>query len=227
MVKPFLSCMVLLSAMLLAACVPNYRYPSRINQFPVQQTISKLYNEMNTSSISSPSGLPSTFSEFKQRCRNVATSPEGAAKMYFDAVFCYLEPQRRAEASKMLRYIMHADAGWESSQHYATFVQRMRNSSTHYIFRSFAAGTSPENGYRMSPQNYQLVYSGKSYEPDYVRVFLISSGSDSRRMLWVKQYDDGLWYVINNADSYMKVREPVSAQSRYSHDADYDNARVR
>ena len=76
--------------------------------------------------------------------------------MYFDAVFCYLDPQRRAEASKMLRFIMHADANWEGSQKYVTFVRRLRDPHYRYIFQSFAAGTSPENGYRMSPDNYSL-----------------------------------------------------------------------
>lgn len=170
-------------------------------------------------------GLPSTYADFKERCRAAAVTPEGAVKMYFDAVFCYLDPARRAEASKMLRYIMHADAGWESSQRYVTFTRRLKDPASHYIFKSFAAGTSPENGYRMSPENYSLVFSGTSQEADYVRVFLISSGSDSRRIVWVKQYQDGLWYVINNADTYLKVRDPASFRPDNSHDADYNNRR--
>lgn len=183
----------------------------------------KPLKEKNT--VASAKGLPSTYADFKERCHTVAVTPEGAVKMYFDAVFCYLDPARRAEASKMLRYIMHADAGWESSQRYVTFARRLKDPASHYIFRSFAAGTSPENGYRMSPENYSLVFSGTSQEADYVRVFLISSGSDSRRIVWVKQYQDGLWYVINNADTYLKVRDPASSRPDNSHDADYDNRR--
>ena len=152
----------------------------------------------------------------------MARSPEGAVKMYFDAVFCYLDPNRRTEASKMLRYIMHADAGWEKEQKYVTFTRRLKDPASHYIFKSFAAGTSPENGYSMSPENYSLVFSGSSKEADYTRIFLISSGSDSRRIVWVKQYQDGLWYVINNADTYLKVRDPVSYRPDNRHDADYD-----
>lgn len=143
--------------------------------------------------------------------------------MYFDAVFCYLEPQRRAEADKMLRYIMHADASLENNRRYATFVRRMKDPSYHHIFRSFAAGTSPENAYSMSPQNYQLVFTKKSQETDYLRIFLISSGSDRERVVWVRQYEDGLWYVINNADTYLDVRAPRDARAQHSHDADYDN----
>ena len=181
----------------------------------------KPLKEKNT--VASAKGLPSNYADFKERCHTVAVTPEGAVKMYFDAVFCYLDPNRRAEASKMLRYIMHADANWEKKQKYVTFARRLKDPACHYIFRSFASGTSPQNGYRMSPENYSLVFSGKSNEADYVRVFLISSGSDSRRIVWVKQYQDGLWYVINNADTYMKVREPASSRPDNSHDADYDN----
>lgn len=181
----------------------------------------KPLKEKNT--VASAKGLPSTYADFKERCHTVAVTPEGAVKMYFDAVFCYLDPNRRTEASKMLRYIMHADANWEKKQKYVTFARRLKDPACHYIFRSFASGTSPQNGYRMSPENYSLVFSGKSNEADYVRVFLISSGSDSRRIVWVKQYQDGLWYVINNADTYMKVREPASSRPDNSHDADYDN----
>lgn len=181
----------------------------------------KPLKEKNT--VASAKGLPSTYADFKERCHTVAVTPEGAVKMYFDAVFCYFDPSRRTEASKMLRYIMHADANWEKKQKYVTFARRLKDPACHYIFRSFASGTSPQNGYRMSPENYSLVFSGKSNEADYVRVFLISSGSDSRRIVWVKQYQDGLWYVINNADTYMKVREPASSRPDNSHDADYDN----
>lgn len=144
--------------------------------------------------------------------------------MYFDAVFCYLDPARRAEASKMLRYIMHTDANWEGNQRHVTFLRRLKDPSLHYIFRSFAAGTSPENGYRMSPDAYQLVFTRKDRQQDYIRVFLRSSGADSDRRVWVKQYPDGFWYVINNADTYAKVRDPAVSDVSNSHDADFDVA---
>ena len=74
----------------------------------------------------------------------------------------------------------------------------------------------------MSPDNYTLVFSKKSQEQDYVRVFLRSSGADSDRRVWVKQYPDGFWYIINNADTYVKVREPVASSQDNQHDADMD-----
>lgn len=227
MKRYIITCLAVLCSMLITACVPQNLSPSLnptdiINQLISYEKTTSSASANNVTYLSFPAGLPSTFSEFKTRCSSVARSPEGAVKMYFDAVFCYLDPKRREEASKMLRYIMHADAGWEKEQRFATFVRRMKDPAAHYIFKSFAAGTSPENGYSMSPENYSLVFSGSSKEADYLRIFLISSGSDSRRIVWVKQYRDGLWYVINNADTYLKVREPVSSRPDNSHDADYD-----
>ena len=172
----------------------------------------------------SSQGLPATYADFKARCRTAAVTPEGAVKMYFDAVFCYLDPNRRAEASKMLRYIMHMDANWEGNQRHVTFLRRLKDPSLHYIFRSFAAGTSPENGYRMSSDNYRLVFTRKDRQQDYTRVFLRSSGADSDRRIWVKKYPDGFWYVINNADTYAKVRDPAVSDMSNSHDADFDVA---
>lgn len=180
----------------------------------------KPLKEKNT--VASAKGLPSTYADFKERCHTVAVTPEGAVKMYFDAVFCYLDPNRRTEASKMLRYIMHADANWEGNQRHVTFIRRLKEPSYHYIFRSFASGTSPENGYSMSPDDYRLVFSKKDQQQDYIRVFLRSSGADSDRRVWVKQYPDGFWYVINNADTYAKVRDPAVSGMGNSHDADFD-----
>jgi len=171
------------------------------------------------------SGLSRNYSEFRDRCQSACQSPYGAAKMYFDAVFCYMDKAKRSEASKMIRFIMHADAGWERSPYYSTFVERLRSKKHHHIFRSFAEGTSPENDYSMDPNSYRLMMGEIVEAQGYLRLFLYSSGSDSARPIWVKQFDDGLWYVINNAGTYSGVREPYSAKNHYGHDASYDRYR--
>lgn len=206
-------------ALSLSACVPSELYSIyRPQQYAPAPAVS---------SYSAPSyyGLPKNYSEFRDRCQAACQTPEGAAKMYFDAVFCYMDKAKRSEASKMLRFIMHADANWERSPYYSTFVERLRDKRHHHIFRSFAEGTSPENDYGMSPESYQLMIGECVPEQGYVRLFLYSSGSDSARPIWVKQYDDGLWYVINNAGTYSGVREPYSAKNHYGHDASYDGYR--
>jgi hypothetical protein len=183
-------------------------------------SLGQIFDRPDTS-IAFPNGLPGDFQEFRSRYQQFGTSPEGAIKMYFDAVFCYLEPTRRAEAVKMLRYSMHQNAGWEKTSSNATFVSRLNNPQMHYIFRSFAEGTSPENSYAMSPGNYRLMLESKTAHPDYTQINLRSSGADSARPFQLRQYE-GLWYVTNNPGSYADVRKPRNQINTNSHDASYD-----
>ena len=168
--------------------------------------------------------LPKTYAEFKARYQEEAKTPRGAVKMYFEAVFACLDPATRDEGSKMVRYALHSDRPIERSHNYATFAERLRDPGYAYIFRSFAEGTSPENNYAMSPDNFNLMFENAWEDPGgYLRVALRSSGADSPRVVWVKDYD-GLWYVVNNAATYVEVRKPRSAldAGKNAHDADFD-----
>jgi len=148
--------------------------------------------------------------------------PEGALKLYFEAVFCYIDEATRSEGAKMLRYAMHLDRPLEQAGSYATFVSRMQDPDENYVFRSFAAGTSPQNGYHMSPDNFELMIVRRASETDYLALYLHSSGADSQRGVWIKEYG-GLWYTINNAGT-SQVRAPQSQIERHknAHDADFD-----
>ena len=169
--------------------------------------------------------LPRDYQEFKARYQQEGRTPEGAVKLYFEAVFCYINEATRAEGSKMVRYALHYDRPIEQSRNLATFAERLRDHERQHIFRSFAAGTSPEDDYRMSPDNFNLVVTRKTQEQGYLRLFLRSSGADSPRPVWVKEFD-GLWYMINNASTYVEVRPPKAFidRTKNAHDADYDAA---
>ena len=167
--------------------------------------------------------LPRDYQEFKARYQKEGKTPEGAVKLYFEAVFCYINEATRAEGSKMVRYALHYDRPIEQSNNLSTFAERLRDPEMHHIFRGFAAGTSPENDYRMSPDNFNLVVGKKVQEQGYLRVFLRNSGADSPRVVWMKEFD-GLWYMINNASTYVEVRPPKAFidRTKNAHDADYD-----
>ena len=215
-------CHLLLAALMalsLTACVPA--------DFDPVQWVTEVATTPDSSYDYAPTynGLPSNYAEFRDRCQTACQSPYGAAKMYFDAVFCYMDPRTRSEGSKMLRFIMHEKQGWERSPNFSTLAQRMRDKKYQHIFRSFAEGTAPENDYSMDPNNYRLMMGELVEEVGYLRLFLYSSGADSPRPIWVKQFDDGLWYVINVVSTYAGVREPYSAKNHYGHDASYDRYR--
>ena len=170
--------------------------------------------------------LPKTYKEFKARYQTEGKTIEGAVKLYFEGVFAFMDEETRKEGGKMLRYAMYSDRPIERSTYYATFVERMKDPDYNYAFRSYAEGSSPENNYEMSPDDFEIMYAGKPVKDPggYMRVPLESSGADSPRIIWVKQYEDGLWYVINNAATYVQVKEPKSVQIKRSraHDADFD-----
>ncbi len=167
--------------------------------------------------------LPVDYQEFKARYQEEGRTMEGAAHLYFEAIFSYFNENTRGEASKMLRYSMYLPMPIEKSNSHRTFVDRLKDESFHYIFRSFASGTSPENSYSMSPDDFTLNIVSKRKETDYTQLFLRSSGADSPRSVWMQERD-GLWYVINNSGTYSEVRPPKSALDarKNAHDADYD-----
>lgn len=166
--------------------------------------------------------LPASYQEFKDRYQVEGRTPEGAVKLYFEAVFSYINESTRDEGAKMLRYAMHSSTPIE--QAHDTFVRRLKDPYENYMFRSYAQGTSPENSYQMSPDDFTLNIVGQSQESDYLRIFLQSSGADSPRPVWVKEFD-GLWYTINISSTYLRVRPPQSVveENKNAHDADYDN----
>ena len=170
--------------------------------------------------------LPKTYKDFKARYQEEASTPEGAVKMYFEGVFAFMNPETRAEAGKMLRYALYSETPIERSTYYATFVERMKDPDYNYCFRSYAQGSTPENDYSMDPDDFKIMFAGKAVRDPggYLRLPLKSSGADSPRIVWVKKYDDGLWYVINNAATYVQVKDPRSVvlRRRRAHDADYD-----
>ena len=169
--------------------------------------------------------LPKTYREFKDKYQTEAKTYEGAVKMYFEAVFAYMNEDTRTEGGKMLRYALRSETPIDRSQYYSTFAERLKNPDYQHIFRSFAAGSSPENDYAMNPEDFELMFEGAPVrESTYLRVPLRSSGADSLRYLWVKEFDGGLWFVINNAASYVEVKPMKSEIERRNQafDADYD-----
>ncbi len=150
--------------------------------------------------------IAQTYEEWAAHAQD---SPEAALKMYFDACFTYMNLSTRDEGRKMLAHIMKADDNWDKRPSYQTFASRLKDANYHHILKSFAKGTSPENGYTMNPDDYELDIVSQTPESDYLRVLLKSTGADSPRITWVKQYPDGKCYVVNNAGTYSGVRPPA------------------
>ena len=169
--------------------------------------------------------LPKTYKDFKARYQTEAKTYKGAIKLYFEAVFAYINEETRTEGGKMLRYSLRSETPIDRSTFYATFADRLKDPAWHEVFRSFAEGSSPENNYAMNPDDFEVSYTGTTTkEGDYLRVYLRSSGADSPRVIWVKKFDDGLWFVTNNAATYVQVKPGKAEIERRNRafDADFD-----
>ena len=216
------ACLLCMFAFVVSGC--HRQSPSAGRYSGTGQPVSQTSSSFRPSASSDfPAGRPVDFQAFKDRYQTVGVSPEGAVRMYFDAVYTYMEPAKRAEGAKMLRYSLHERQGWEKFPNRVTFISRLNDPSYQHIFRSFAEGTSPENSYAMNPDNYRLMFERFRQEgTDFGTVTIRSSGADSSKLVGVKQFEDGLWYVTGNSSTYVEVRKPANQVRRGSHDADLD-----
>lgn len=168
--------------------------------------------------------LPRDYGEFKARYAQEGRTPEGAMKLYFDAVFCYIDPATRDEGSKMLRYTLRLRQGWEKTAYNRTFVERMEDPDREYFFRSYAVGARPENNYAMDRNDYRLdiVKRWSGHSSGDLQLSLRNGGADNPRTVYLRKFD-GLWFVTNNSSTFLDVRRPVTMADRTGHDADYDD----
>lgn len=219
-----LSLATLLCIMLAACNQQLYRANSLANQAGslARQLGSAIPNGSTINSSRRGPSLPTTYATFKANCQQLATSPEGAILMLFDAVYAYMNTATRSEGSKMMRYILHEDATWEKKPSRATLVERLRDPAFAHIFRSYANGATPQNDYAMNPDNYGITIAKTRQESDHVVLSVVSNGADSPRPFSVKRFEDGLYYVIGLGGLPSGVRPPASASKSRGHDADYD-----
>ncbi len=161
--------------------------------------------------------LPQTLDEMKAQHGLLGTTPEGAVKNFIDACFVYMNPDTRDSGREMLQYLalpLRGEANWDRLSSLRLFSQYLIDPDRQHIWRSYAKGATPENGYRMDPNNWELNFE-RGYLKDDGRgipVNLHSSGADEPRAVYVKQDEKtGLWH-INAWDELLEdVRPPLTS----------------
>ena len=74
------------------------------------------------------------------------------------------------------------------------------------IFRSYCAGSSPENGYKADIDNCEItVTSTREKAENTVDVFLQSSGSDAPRPITMTNVN-GLWLATSVSSMYLQIQ---------------------
>jgi hypothetical protein len=151
---------------------------------------------------------------WKQRHAEEGKTPEGAIKLWFDALYLSLDPATRQLGRDLLQYLtipLRDDDQWHRRPSNQTFVSRLDDHRYHHIFRSYAEGATPENGYSLDPTSYSLQIAG-SERDKYGRgwkILLVSSGADNPRPVYLKQSTTSdLWYVNSYANVYVGIRAP-------------------
>ncbi|MBQ7585072.1 MAG: hypothetical protein IJU40_02340, partial [Desulfovibrionaceae bacterium] len=112
--------------------------------------------------------LPLNMQEFQARYQTEAKTPEGAIKMHFEAILCYLDPLKRKEASKMLSYSMHLSKPLEELKNYKSLVQCLEDSGHNQIFLSFIKGAYSRSNYNLSTDKLEINILKKYYHKGYL-----------------------------------------------------------
>jgi hypothetical protein len=159
----------------------------------------------------SHAALPQSLEEYQQRIQAQCTDPKATAKLFFEAVYVYLGGNKTLGEQLITEIVK--DKNWKRTTSY--FVTSMANQP--YIYYSYAKGTSPENGYKMDPNNFELVFEGNvNYKPyadveegQAAKLFVRSSGADMPRPMTFERNRAGLYKVSEFSSICVGVRPPV------------------
>ena len=159
--------------------------------------------------------LPKSLEELQARIASEARTPRGAAKLWFDAVFVYTHVDKELGAQMITE--MSYDKHWQKTQRY--LPKTLEESP--YVFRSYAAGATPENDYAMDPQSYELTVVRENAKPygdkpanDYVKIFVSSSGASTPRPMTLRRNARGEYKAYEVGAIYTMVREPASEKAK-------------
>ena len=147
---------------------------------------------------------PASEEAFKKRMAEEAQTPEGALQLWFEGLYLYMEGEDLGDT--MLQEMTQAfEAGWQKKNTARRFAERLKTQQE--IFRSYAKGAKPENGYTMDPKNFELDIVRSEEDSDGWLIGLKSGGADSPRLIYfAKDEEDGLWRVRKFDSIYVGVK---------------------
>ncbi|MCA9519202.1 MAG: hypothetical protein KC635_29910, partial [Myxococcales bacterium] len=140
-----------------------------------------------------------------------AKTPEGAMKVWLTAALMTASPnldehrRGRALLGELTLQLQGDPTPWWERNSQTTFADRLNHNA--YIFRSYAEGATPDNGYAMDGDAWTLAVDS-SREDDFDRgwrLAVVSGGADSPRPVYLKQVGE-LWYVNEFANVYLDIR---------------------
>jgi|GEM_PF-1213452 len=165
----------------------------------------------------------STSQQLIDRHATDGATPEGTLKLWLTAVIQYgsdnlSEALRGRDALAYLSIDFKDEPEWWTLSSYQTFVERTWTKP--YIFRSYAVGATPENGYAIDFDAFELNVSKSEEDMAGDRgwaVHLVSGGADSPRPIYLKKSTTtGLYFLYNFDNAYVDIRQPLDpGQERF------------
>lgn len=153
--------------------------------------------------------LPTSVEEFQTRRATEATTAQGAARLWFDAAFVY--ETNPTLGTKLLTFMLK-DKQWSTTMPYLLDTLRLRP----YILRSYIKGATPEQGYAVNADSYELNIRDLSLQPfkqfpegKIVRLMLQSTGADTPRNLDLERAADGLYVARDPGPLCVLIRPPT------------------
>lgn len=164
--------------------------------------------------------LPKTAEEFRSLRDAAALTPEGGAALFVLALNAYVKDTAFGEACVTMMLandpllLEKADPGaWKGFQpsKNSEFLlkQLLRYAG---IARSFVCGTKIADDYALPPLPWTLRVARNKYsalENGDLKVFVYSSGADSRRPLAMRKNDQGVWKVAGFSSLPMPIKTPL------------------
>lgn len=163
--------------------------------------------------------MPRTAEAFRSLRDSAARTPEGGAILFVLALNAYAEDKAFGETcvTMMLandpvfveRSEPGAWLGYSPSKHSEYLLKRL--SSYAGIARSYVRGTKLDDDYALPPLPWAIRVARNKYsalENGDVKVFVFSTGADSRRPVEMRKNDQGVWKVAGFSSLPMPVKTP-------------------
>ncbi|MDX9721141.1 MAG: hypothetical protein RBU37_10375 [Myxococcota bacterium] len=151
-------------------------------------------------------GLPASEEEFLKRHASEAKNAESALQLWFEGVYLYMQGGDQATLGEKILLTMTKGMTdeWKTKAGFSRFAERLKTEQ--HIFRSYAKGSSPANGYSMDPSSFELDMVKSVQDGDNWVISLQSSGADSPRKVTLTKDDTGLWKVVKFDSVYVGIR---------------------
>ncbi len=155
--------------------------------------------------------LPATVEEFKTRLAEEGKHPEKFVHLWFEAIYVYGDEDEavRERGRAMLDLVMPNEA-WEKDDKFTLTLAKQP-----YLYRSYAKGATPENDYRMDPDDFALEFV-RSATGEPLReglLYLRCGGADHPRPFSIKaDQTTGLYRMAEFSSLCVGVKKPASQQ---------------